>query len=53
MTAVLRLVFTRFSRLPAVSGSMPTVAVAALYWLVSTLKTAVAVSAKTGPTASS
>ena len=46
-------VWTRFSRLPFTSGSMPTDAVAALYWLVNTLKTAVAASANTGPAGSS
>ena len=49
MIAVLSVVLTRFSRLPFMSGSIPTAAVAAAYWLGNTLNTAVGVSANTGP----
>src|SRR4051812_36529824 len=49
MIAVLRTSFTLFCSEPVVSGYIPTAAVAALYWLVNTLNTAVGLSAIVGP----
>src|SRR3954471_5758890 len=53
MIAVLRTSLTLFCSEPVVSGYIPTAAVAALYWLVNTLNTAVGLSAITGPVGSS
>src|SRR3954470_8905605 len=49
--AVFSVVFTFESRVPFVSGAMSTAAVAALYWLARTSKTAVGGEARAGPTA--
>src|ERR671932_99825 len=49
--AVVSVVLTFESRLPFVSGAMPTAPVAASYWLVRTLNTAVGASAIAGPPA--